>query len=104
MKDGTKLNNNHNTVSTFIYTYACRPEELTLCQMEMRALFGMETDVPILKSSVEIDPSRSPFIKERIDVLYEGNNLQSILEQVNQLQFKNDTFKVYFVKINDLDE
>lgn len=104
MKDGTKLNNNHNTVSTFIYTYACRPEELTLCQMEMRALFGMETDVPILKSSVEIDPSRSPFIKERIDVLYEGDHLQSILEQVNQLQLKNDTFKVYFVKINDLDE
>ena len=41
--------------------------------MEMRSLFEMETELPILKSSIEIEPSRSPFIKERIDVMYEGD-------------------------------
>jgi tRNA G10 N-methylase Trm11 len=98
------LNNDHSTISKYIYTYACRPEELTLCQMEMRALFGKETEVPILQSPVKVDHSRSPFIKERIDVLFEGETLEGIFKQVNQLQLKEDTFKVYFVKINDLDE
>lgn len=104
MKDGNQLNNDHNNVLNYIYTFACRSEELTLCQMEMRALFGGDTTVPILKSPIEIEPSRSPFIKERIDVLCEGDTLQGILEQVNSIQLKGSTFKVVFVKINDLDE
>lgn len=100
-----KLNNhnNYNTVSSYIYTYACEEVELSLCHMEMRSLFGDESVSPILKSKVKIDPSRSPFIKERIDVMYEGDTLDAILEQVKQLQLKNETFKIYFVKINDLD-
>jgi tRNA G10 N-methylase Trm11 len=72
--------------------------------MEMRLLFGIETEAPLLKSSIDIDPSRSPFIKERIDVMYEGDTLQDILEQVAQIQLKTETFKVYVVKINDLDK
>ena len=77
-----------NNQPVFIYTYNCTPEELSLCQMEMRSLFGVETDAPILKSSIEVDPSRSPFIKERIDVMYEGDTIEEILEQVTQVQLK----------------
>ena len=98
------MNKDLNHVLNYIYTYACRSEELTLCQMEMRALFGRDTELPFLKSSVEIDPSRSPFIKERLDVLCEGDNLQDIIEQVKHIQLKGVTFKVIFAKINDLDE
>ena len=66
--------------------------------------FGKEPDAPILKSPIEIQPSRSPFIKERIDVMYEGDTLDDILEQVTAVQLKKETFRVYFVKINDLKE
>lgn len=88
----------------FIYTYSCTPEELSLCHMEMRSLFGSGTDVPILKSSIEVDPSRSPFIKERIDVMFEGNTIEEIVEQVTQVRLKQETFRVNFVKINDLEK
>ena len=88
---------------TFIYTYAWSPEELSLCQMEMRSLFGFDTEAPVLKSVIEIDPSRSPFIKERIDVMYEGDTLDELLEKVKQVHLEKETFKVYFLKINDLD-
>lgn len=94
----------YNNQPVFIYTYNCTPEELSLCHMEMRQLFGVETDVPILKSSIEVDPSRSPFIKERIDVMYEGNTIEEILEQVTKVQLKHETFRVNFVKINDLEK
>ena len=57
--------------------------------------------VNILKSDVKIDPSRSAFMKERIEVMYEGDDLESILKQVEQIDL-GATFKVIFVKINDL--
>lgn len=101
MKDERNLNN-QSPDSSFIYTYNCSPEELALCRMEMRALFEIETELPILKSSIEIEPSRSPFIKERIDVMVEGDSLEELLEQVTKVGLDNETFKVYFVKINDL--
>ena len=59
---------------------------------------------PILKSSIEVDPSRSPFIKERIDVMYEGDTVEEVLEQVTKVQLKQETFRVNFVKINDLEK
>lgn len=70
----------------------------------MRALFGVESQFNIIKSSTKIDPSRSPFIKERIEVMYEGDGLPNILEQVEQIQLGDSTFKVIFVKINDLEK
>lgn len=85
----------------FIYTYAYREDELSLCHLEMRAFFGMDTSSFILKSSVAIDPSRSPFIKERVEVMYQGKSLAEILQQVESIRLEGATFKVIFVKIND---
>ncbi|WP_170220266.1 TRM11 family SAM-dependent methyltransferase [Paenibacillus anaericanus] len=95
--------NNRNSLSHFIYTYACRVDEQSLCQLELRSLFGMEPPASILQSEISIDPSRSPFLKERIEVLYEGDTLPDILEQVQEIQMNDATFKVIFVKTNDLD-
>ena len=87
----------------YIYTFACRGEELSLCHLEMRSLFGIQSESNILKSSIQVDSSRSPFIKERIEVIYEGDNISEVLEQVEQLHLNESTFKVIFVKINDLE-
>lgn len=70
----------------------------------MRSLFGQETDSFIMKSSIDIDPSRSPFIKEQIEIMYEGQSLADILQQVESIVLNEETFKVIFVKINDLAE
>ncbi|MBC8079355.1 MAG: methyltransferase domain-containing protein [Gorillibacterium sp.] len=95
-----------NTVVTqpeFIYTYTCQEDEVSLCHMEMRSLFGMESSTNVLKSPVAIAPDRSPFIKERIEVMYEGDELADILAQVEHLALFGASFKVMLVKINDLD-
>lgn len=88
----------------FIYTYAYTPDEQDLCYLEMRSFFGEDTQSKILKSAIGIAPSRSPFIKERIEVLFEGDELSDILNQVEVLNMGDATFKVIFVKINDLIE
>ncbi|TWT25277.1 TRM11 family methyltransferase [Planomicrobium sp. CPCC 101110] len=86
----------------FIYTYAYHDDEKELCQMEMRAFFGRYTEEKIIKSKRGIDPSRSPFIKERLEVLFEAVELSGILEQAAEVDMDTATFKVIFPKINGL--
>jgi len=86
----------------YIYTYACSDDELDLCRMELRCLFGREVGPSLFESSIEVDVSRSPFIKERIDVMYEGDSLPEIYTQTEQVELQGKTFKVIFVKTNDL--
>lgn len=88
----------------FIYTYASSPEERSLSHLEMRSFFGMESPYNIIKSTINIDPSRSPFIRERIEVLYAGDELSDILEQVEEIDMLDKTFKIIFIKINDLEK
>jgi tRNA G10 N-methylase Trm11 len=89
------------TQPAFIYTYACRPEETSLCHLELRSFFGEDTELNLFKSPVEIDPTRSPFIKERISVMYEGGSVSDIAEQVAGVQLLGATFKIISLKTND---
>lgn len=86
----------------FIYTFAYTEDEKDLCKLEMRAFFGTDTEGKIIKSKCGIDPSRSPFIKERVEVLFEGDGLEDILKQAAGVKMEAATFKVIFLKINGL--
>ncbi len=88
----------------YIYTYGCSPEDEPLCKMEFRALFGEKPVDFVFKSKVEVNPSRSPFIRERIEVLTEGDSLEAIYHKAGNLSFPNQTFKTIFVKTNDLED
>ncbi|WP_246483859.1 TRM11 family SAM-dependent methyltransferase [Heyndrickxia vini] len=92
---------------SYVYTYAYRDEEQSLCELELRTLFdinNINNDFRIIESSVKINPSRSPFIKERIDVIYTGNDLQDILQKVKELKVGACTFKVIYVKSADFNQ
>ncbi|UVI30127.1 TRM11 family SAM-dependent methyltransferase [Paenibacillus spongiae] len=93
----------HDQLPSYIYTYASPDEELSLCQLEMRTFFGTDAPPNLFQSPVGIDPSRSPFIRERIEVFYEGDSVAEIVEQVAQIDTQEMTFKVIFVKTNDLE-
>ncbi|WP_312470352.1 RNA methyltransferase [Neobacillus sp.] len=86
--------------TTYIYTYACSEDERSLCALEMRSLFGKVSHSNVLESFVKVDPSRSPFIKERIGVIYEAESLADLCQQVEALQLSGATFKVTYVKNN----
>ncbi|WP_054941968.1 TRM11 family SAM-dependent methyltransferase [Paenibacillus ihuae] len=89
-------------IPAYIYTYACSGDELDLCGMELRCLFGQTIPPGIFASSINVEVSRSPFIKERIDVMYAGDSLPEIYKQTEQVEVDGKTFKVIFVKTNDL--
>ncbi|WP_332697782.1 TRM11 family SAM-dependent methyltransferase [Halalkalibacter lacteus] len=97
------MDENNLDPASYLYIYSYREDERFLCQLEMRALFGFDTQLSILESGLQIEPSRSPFIKERIDVIYKGKCLEDIVQKVKDLHIVHSTFKVIFVK-NDFEK
>ncbi|MFC5531184.1 TRM11 family SAM-dependent methyltransferase [Cohnella yongneupensis] len=87
---------------SFLYTFNAQEGEQALCLLEMRALFGTDTTAGILLSERDIDVSRSPFVKERVEIVYAGSSVEEILGQVPQLDLRGRTFLVRFLKRNDL--
>ncbi|WP_421383660.1 TRM11 family SAM-dependent methyltransferase [Bacillus salacetis] len=82
----------------YVYNYSWDENERHLCAMEMRTLFGKGSESNILESALKVDPNRSPFIRERIEVLCEAETLQDLAQQVKALPELQSTFKVIYVK------
>jgi tRNA G10 N-methylase Trm11 len=87
----------------FIYTYTQHTDEHDLCMLEMRSFFGFDVTSTVLRSSIKINPSRSAFMKERLDIMYEGDSLEEISQQVEQCDLGESTFRVVSLNTTDLD-
>lgn len=85
--------------SQYLYTYGYRGDEAELCRLEMRSFFGCDTASNVLVSHVEINPSRSPFIRERLHILFEGESMENICQATSKLQTHGETFRV--ISLND---
>ncbi|WP_233567090.1 TRM11 family SAM-dependent methyltransferase [Cohnella endophytica] len=81
-------------MSLYYYVTASSEEEQGLRRLESRSLFGDEGDGGLLLSSVRVDPGRSPFLKLRVEVMFEGVNLREIAEQAAGIELGGATFKV----------
>lgn len=83
----------------YMYTYNFHENDRELCGMELRALFGRDPGPDLyVESDRNLDPSRSPFLLERIDVLLTGDTPEKIIGQVPALELDGKTFKVVYVK------
>lgn len=78
----------------YLYTFGYPPEEKALCELEMRAFFGKHSEVNVLESEVAVEPSRSPFIRERLDILARAFELDVLVELVQSVSAGNRRFKV----------
>ena len=97
------MKKDENKLDKYIYTYVSNKNEQSLCALEMRSLFGVDSETNIIETTVKIDPSRSPFMKERIMVVFEGDSFQELLAKVATYEVTGETFKVMYVK-NGSDE
>jgi len=86
------------------YTIRYSTFRADLCKMEMEYLFGQELKEKYFFSDRLIEPSRSPFIKERISVIYEGDSLDSLVEQVLDNHLAAENFKVIYPDYEDASE
>ncbi len=95
-------NEQHN--DKYIYTYVHHVDEYDLCRMEMRAFFNLDSKSNFIISNVEVDPSRSPFIEDRLEVIYEENSIDKIKKLVKHLKVDATTYKVVCLNNFDIGE
>ncbi|CEG26291.1 TRM11 family SAM-dependent methyltransferase [Bacillus sp. B-jedd] len=84
--------------TAYFYTFSSYEGERSLMLLEMRSFFGCDSQTGLLESRVKIDPSRSPFIKERVAVICQGNSFEELLEEVKILPAFEVSFKLKYVK------
>ncbi|AWB43649.1 RNA methyltransferase [Paenibacillus sp. CAA11] len=82
---------------TFIYTYACHEDELELCELELGILLNASPCGRYVESSAKVDPSRSPFVHERIAVQLEAPSLAELAVKAEGLELGGQTFKLLCV-------
>ncbi|MGN1400119.1 MAG: TRM11 family SAM-dependent methyltransferase [Bacillus sp. (in: firmicutes)] len=85
-------------LSDYLYTYNYSEEEERLCALELRMLFGQEADDYVLKSSRRLNPDRSPFLKNRIDISCEADTLDELKGEISRLPRDTRSFKTIYVR------
>lgn len=86
----------------YIYYYVRHEDEVDLCRLEMRTLFGHDTSGPVLRTGRKIDPSRSPFMKGRIDIEIASSQFEDVLARIAQIELPaNQSMKL--ISVNDVD-
>ena len=90
-----------NHVLKYMYIVNFPTFEEELCLLEMRALFGKMPIEKTLFSNIEFNPSNSPFIKTRLDVIYEKDTIEELLVEIDKDKTIYNNFKLEYVRLNN---
>jgi len=80
----------------YIYNVNYQNHEKDLCSFEMRSLFGSFMEEKIFFSELLIQPSISPFIRNRLEIIYTASSLKGIIGLIESNQYVCDDFLVKF--------
>ncbi|PLX05879.1 MAG: hypothetical protein C0596_15365 [Marinilabiliales bacterium] len=81
----------------FIYTFKYNHHYADLCKLETRQIFGKEEQNNLLFTDVEFDPTISPFIRERFEILSSSPDYSQLLHQIEYNNIKLEGFKVEYL-------
>lgn len=89
------------TISKYLYILNYPTFEGELCHLEMRSIFGKNPTEKTIFSEKEFNPSSSPFIKYRLDILFEIQTLEELLSILETSPLEKEEFKVEYMRLND---
>lgn len=79
----------------YLYSYACQKGEIELSRLEMRTFFNFDVEGNVLISEQKIAPSRSPFMRMRLDIWAQGTTIEQLVEDAKQIQLGERSFKIH---------
>ena len=85
----------------YFYVINYPVKERELCLLEMKSLFDKDITKKYFFSSRDIDPSRSPFIKLRLSLLYTTTSLEELVQILIDEKMTCDNFKFARFRIDD---
>ena len=85
---------------SYIYSinYDIHNEEL--CKLESRQIFGEEEQDNLLLSNLKLNPSISPFIRSRFELILSATDYSGLLEKIKQKNIHVDGFKVEYLVLS----
>ena len=88
-------------IKGYLYVINYAEGEESLCRLEMKILLNQSFEDKWILSDIEIDPSRSVFIKERLTIYYQADSFESLHEMVLKQPMSFETFKLLFMRFKD---
>ncbi|MBU3143620.1 TRM11 family methyltransferase [Clostridium sp. CF012] len=85
----------------YLYTTNYSKDEESLCKMEIKCLFNKTLHEKHLFSDIYVDPSRSPFIKKCISIMYSGQTMKQIIDQIVMDKLTSVNYKVAYINATD---
>lgn len=90
-------------LKSYLYFFNCDTNERELCKLESKYLFGEEEQDKLLHSVIEIEPSRSAFIKKRMDVLSSSVIYEDLLDEIGGMSISSEGFKIEYIVLDQDD-
>jgi tRNA (guanine10-N2)-dimethyltransferase len=85
----------------YLYTTNYSKDEESLCKMEMKCLFNKPLQDKYLFSDIYVEPSRSPYIKKCISIIYTGDTMEKIIDQIVIDKLTSINYKVIYINATD---
>lgn len=92
---------NSSKVKEYFYHINYPTYEENLCKTEMRYFFNKVPKEKYFFSPHYVDPSRSPFIKQCISILYIGTSLENLVTQIKDDKLSYEDFKVSYINYEE---
>ena len=85
----------------YLYTTNYSKDEESLCKMEIKCLFNKQLEEKHLFSDTYVDPSRSPFIKKCISIMYTAETIKQIIDYIIMDKLTSVNYKVAYINATD---
>lgn len=84
----------------YIYSFKYDIHNDELCKLESRQIFNQEEKNNLLFSNIKVDPSISPFIKSRFEIITSAEDYSALLENIRQENIHMDGFKAEYLVLD----
>lgn len=84
----------------YIYSFKYDFHYSELCALESRQLFEKEEKNKLLFSNIKIDPSISPFIKNRFDIILSSENYSELIKTIRKADIHDEGFKAEYMVLD----
>ena len=86
-------------LNQYIYNVNYQVHEEDLCALEIRSLFNLQLEGKVFFSSKELDPSISPFLKTRLEIIYKTSSFSDIIELIKKDKITSHDFVVKYLEL-----
>ena len=83
--------------SKYIYSFTYNHHYSELCKLESRQIFGKEEEDNLLLSDLKLDPSISPFIRSRFEIISSANEYSELLKNIEKENICFEAFKAEYL-------